>query len=115
MIQLKLNRFRLTSLIKISDLVTQDLINYRNQLKFSLKISEINAHIYVLRSLSTKMKKKYLSIEFKPEHCYFNFSIDPMQAHILMLYKDNRLADASGFDIGTMQEISVPIFKQLLS
>jgi hypothetical protein len=115
MIKLQLNKFRLTALIKITDLVCKDLTDYREQIKFSMKRAEISAHIHVLRDLGTKLKKKYLSIEYKPEMQFFFFSVDEMQAYVLMLYKDNRLADASGFDIGTMQEISVPIFKQLLN
>ncbi len=115
MIQLKLDKFKIISLIKIVDLVNQDLTIYKTQLKYSLKRAEVSAHLFILEELSRKLRSKFILVEHKPEHCRFMFSVNEMQAYVLILYKNNIPFIGSEFDQAVMENISAPIFKHLLN
>lgn len=114
MIKLQLNRYKLISLIKIVGEVIETVKADRAELHYTTKRMELAAHLYTLQELSRKSRTKYISIEHKPPMQNFIFSVDEMQAYVLMLYKDIRI-EKTGYDNLSMQEISVPIFKQLLN
>ena len=115
MIKLQLNKYKLVSLTHIVNVITNTLYYQRQELKYTMKRAEISAHIFILQELSRKVKIKFIQVEHKSDLQQFFFSINEMQAYILMLYKDDCIDSSSGYDMETMQELSVPCFKKLLN
>lgn len=114
MIKLQLNKFKIVSLIRITEAVVNRITNERQQLTYSLKRAEITAHKFILQELSRKLRSKFILIEHKPDMQNFFFSVNEMQAYILILYKDTAIGKTD-YDYLTIQDLSVPIFKKLLN
>lgn len=114
MIKLQLNKFKIVSLIRITDAVIRKLEHDREALTYSLKRGEMAAHNFVLKEFSRKLRSKFISIEEKPDMQNFFFSVNEMQAYVLVLYKDSAIGKTD-YDYLTIQDLSVPMFKRLLN
>lgn len=114
MIKLQLNKYKIVSLIRVTEAVLNKITNERNGLNYSLKRAEISAHKFILQELSRKLRSKFVMIEHKPDMQNFFFSVNEMQAYVLILYKDTPIGKTD-YDYITMQDLSVPIFKKLLN
>jgi len=116
MIKLHLNKYKLISVIKITEMIKQILPSEFAVVTLSLKRAEITAHNFVINELSRKLRSKYISIEHKPGTHNFFISIDEMQAYILMLYYHPDLSESiTPYDLSVMGEILTPCFKHLLN
>ena len=99
----------------VSDIISS-LNTERNQLVHSLKRAEIAAHLFTLHQLNKKLRVKYIHVEDRFQDYNFNLSINEMDAYLLILYRDySHFTPEKSYHLLTMQQISEPIFKHLLS
>lgn len=92
------------------------LVEERIMLTHSLKRAEISAHLFTLNQLNKKLRVKYIHVEDRFQNYNFNLSINEMDAYLLILYRDySHFTPEKSFHLLTMQQISEPIFKHLLS
>lgn len=115
--KLKLTKDKMKALVQVIHFLITRLENDKHDLKEWPRIL-CNAHLFVFRTLSQKLRKKLITLENHPGTKPVTYEIDPIQAAVLMAHQEKITAGASGMDsysYGVFVEISGPIFKKLLS
>lgn len=115
--KLKLTKDKLKALVQVINFLITHLENEKKDLKEWPRI-HCNAHLFVFRILSQKLRRKLITLENYPGSRKVLYEIDPIQATVLMTYKGRVMAGDAGIDAyayGVFVEISTPIFQKLLS
>lgn len=114
MIRLKITKDKFKSIIQVIDTIRVQLQKDKPDLK-EWNLATANAHLYVLNDMSRKMRSKLPLLEDKPGNHKITWSVNENQALIIMARKDLGGAMGDSYNMATFQEISVPIYKILLS
>lgn len=117
MIQLSLTKEKFKATIQLIHSIIASIRNNKSNLT-NWNLAQANAHVFFLHELSIKMRSKLVLIEDKPGDHRLKYSINEMQALVIVTYKDIIKPDSPGMNpycYSIFEEISTPIFQKLLS
>lgn len=112
MIKIKITKGKLASMVISITSLTQKLRADIHNMKYDMARASTNAHLYVLDDLSRKMRSKLILLEDKPSIHQLYFSINEIQALVIIIHKQN--ISHNPYSMAVMHEISDMIFKKLL-
>lgn len=114
MIKLKITKIKLKAIVNAITAITNDLRTRIQLMKYDMGRAQANAHLYILDDLSRKIRSKLILIENYPETYRLTFSINEMQAYVIII-ADNKIFTSSPYVMSIMSEVSDIIYKKLLN
>lgn len=102
--------------LAIINITTQIITHFNTEILIMKRNSEYartRADIFIITELNRKMRSKFITIEHKPNNYKFSFSFNEIQAYCIIQYYNSVKLDP--YSMATMQEISNPIYRHLLS
>lgn len=117
MIKLSLTKDKLKSTVQMVHALIESIRKNKNSLN-DWPLIQANAHLYVLDDLSRRMRSKLVLMEDKSGIHPVKYSINEIQAMILISYNDILSHDSPGmnpYSYSLFKEISGTLFQKLLS